>query len=94
MQVRRLCAALAICCAVLGALFLASCSSGAQNTRDPDSSASTSEQARVDQLTALVDVNADVPPTGRQVRDLFTIEDAKAILGRDDLTMLAVLDPG
>ena len=94
MQVRRLCAASAICCAILGALVLASCSSGSQNTRGPDSSASASEQARVDQLTALVDVNADAPPTGRQVRELFTIEDAKAILGRDDLKMLAVLDPG
>ena len=92
---RGLSTAVCVVCIALVALVLVSCTSASSTkTSDPASTTESSQEKRAAELAALADVDTSATPTGAQVEKLFSIEDAKQVLGRDDIAMLAVVDPG
>ena len=92
---RRLSVAVCVVCLALAALVLVSCTSASSSkTSDSASTSESAQEKRAAELAALVDVDTSATPTGAQVEKLFSIEDAKRVLGRDDIAMLAVVDPG
>jgi len=45
----------------------------------------TAEVPSAEQIGALLKVDPTTPPTGPSVHELFTVDDAKKIVGREDI---------